>query len=86
MANKTKTIYDSNYIMGLVGKQIAGKYISDDFLEALKAHREIAAQLDLTTVAINFYDLGVISGKRLERAEKSHKEYISFTEKHNATN
>lgn len=82
---KIKTIYNStNEIMRIVGKQCGCSFINDDFIAALNAHKdfynlEMSAD-KLFSIALNFYILGVCCGKRLDRAERAHREYKTLTE------
>lgn len=69
-------LYDANEVMSIIGKQSCCRHLNSDFYAVLDAHR--AANCSDNTmfgVAIDFYLLGLISGKRLERAEKAHREY-----------
>lgn len=69
-----KTIYDENETMRLIGQQTSLLYIgeggvaTDDFLnviEAEKKHRQ-----GLYSVAVDFFILGLIYGKRTERQRR----------------
>ena len=75
------TIYENtNEIMRILGQQQICGLLNDDFDAVLDAHKvyngiSIESIGALFDIAIDFYSLGVVTGKRLERAEKSHREY-----------
>ena len=75
-------IYDANEVMRIIGKQPSCSLIGSEFFEAYNAHKAAGSNdNDLFSIAIDFYLLGICCGKRLERAEKQHKEYRPITEK-----
>lgn len=78
MTDKAISIYDANEVMRIIGKQPCSAYITEDFLTILKEHCKLAAQLEVTDVALNFYVLGVLTGKRLDRAKKHHRDFATF--------
>ena len=70
------SIYDVNETMRMIGKQDTLEYLTDEFKEVLAAHR--SKDDDFTSFdayafdwAIDFYLLGIITGKRLERSRKA---------------
>ena len=69
-------LYDANEVMRIIGKQCCCEYINSDFMAVLDAHNSASCKDNtMFAVAIDFYLLGLISGKRRERAEKNRKEY-----------
>ena len=75
-------LYDANEVMHIIGKQPSCDYIGSEFDAVLDAHRAAGIEdNDMFSVAIDFYLLGIICGKRMERAEKQHREYRPITEK-----
>ena len=71
-----KSIYQTNEVMRLIGKQNDFRLLNRDFYAALDAHRAAGNEdKQLFNVALHFFLLGIICGKRQERAAKGHKEY-----------
>lgn len=73
-----KTIYDYNETMKIIGRQMLSEYVckdgiaSTDFDEVLSAER--ANCRPLFGIALDFFALGFIYGKRAERARKKNRE------------
>lgn len=73
-------IYNANKALSIVGHQECAAYLTEDFINTLEVHRRLYGDTEaLFEAALNFFVLGVVSGKRLERAEKGHREFIPFT-------
>lgn len=73
-------IYNANRALTIVGHQECATYLTEDFITTLEAHRRLYGDTEaLFEAALNFFVLGVVTGKRLERAEKQHREFIPFT-------
>lgn len=68
------SIYDKNKVMKIIGYQSCCEYVDDNFRAVLDAHRE-SNNTNLFNVALDFYLLGIVCGKRAERAKKQRKEY-----------
>lgn len=72
-----KTIYDENETMQLLGRQKICGYIckdgiaSTDFANVLNAERKHSS--DFISVAADFFSLGLIYGKRAERAKRKNR-------------
>ena len=68
------TIYDENETMKLLGQQFSLFYIgeggiaTDDFMNVIKAEKK--HRQDLFSVAVDFFLLGLIYGKREERRRR----------------
>jgi hypothetical protein len=79
-----KTIYNStNDVMRILGQQCVCSLINDDFVAVMNAHKDYHGIKDtnkLFEIAIDFYSLGIVTGKRLDRAERARKEYKTLTE------
>lgn len=81
-----KTIYNStNDVMRILGQQRICGLLNEDFEAVLNAHKayngiSIANLNLLFDIALDFYSLGVVTGKRLDRAEHARKEYKTLTE------
>lgn len=73
-----KSIYKANETMRIIGNQSICEYIDegrpahDDFRAVLEAHRQ-AESNNLFSVGMDFFMLGVMYGKKAERANKQHK-------------
>jgi len=77
-----KCLYDANEVMRIIGKQPSCEYIGSEFDAVLDAHRAAGTNdNDMFSIAIDFYLLGIVCGKRLERAEKQRRSYRPITEK-----
>ena len=74
--------YNTNKVMQLIGQQRPLDYMGADFGAALEAHLNATDPMDneLSLIAVDFYLLGIITGKRLERAAKNGREYAPITE------
>ena len=75
-------IYRTNKVMQIIGKQHIFDYIGADFCTVYDAHQKEtdASYNSILALALDFYCLGLITGKRLERAAKNGKEFISLAE------
>lgn len=70
------SIYDTNEVMRIIGRQPSCDYLDSDFDAVMNAHMAAGdADNGTLNVAIDFYLLGIICGKRLERAEKNRRAY-----------
>lgn len=75
-------LYNANEVMRIIGKQPSCEYIGSEFDAVLDAHRAAGNEdNDMFSVAIDFYLLGIMCGKRMERAEKQGRSYRPLTEK-----
>lgn len=84
--NTYTTIYDTNETMRILGQQSSCKYIGggaigyNDFKAVIEAHRAADSRNnDIFSIGIDFFMLGLIYGKKAERAEKQRKELKPLT-------
>ena len=72
----TENIYRYNDIMRVIGYQNSCSYIDADFNAVLEAHKAAGKRdNDTFSVAIDFFLLGLICGRRRERADRNRREY-----------
>jgi hypothetical protein len=65
-------LYDANEVMQLIGKQYIVRHLDANFYEVMAAHKAAPdCDNELMDIAIDFYMLGIIKGKRVERERKS---------------
>ena len=83
---KDYNIYEANETMRILGKQQIAEYIGDDaaacedFVAVMDAHSLAPAKgNDLFSVGIDFFMLGMIYGRRAERAKRQGKELKPLT-------
>lgn len=76
----TDIIYNKNDVMKIIGQHCActfigpGKVANDDFMKVVEAHRTAEPRYnDIFAIGINFFMLGMIYGRKAERAKRNHK-------------
>ena len=73
-------IYNASEALRIVGHQEGAEMLTKGFISTLSIHRRLYGDSEgLFEAAFNFYVLGVVTGKRLERAEKQRKEFEPFS-------
>lgn len=75
----TENIYQFNDIMRVIGHQNSCSFIDDDFMAVLEAHKaagESSNDNDMFSVALDFFFIGIICGRRRERADRNHRQYM----------
>lgn len=83
-ANEIQSIYDTNETMNIIGKQFVCNYVAsgaianNDFNNIAIAHR-MGGTRDIYSIGADFFSLGLIYGKRLERAKRAHQEAHPLT-------
>ena len=73
-------IYNKNDVMKIIGRHSAcpfigpGKIANDDFMKVVEAHRTAAPRNNsIFFIGIDFFMLGMIYGRKAERAKRNHK-------------
>ena len=73
----TENIYQFNDIMRVIGHQNSCSFIDDDFMAVLEAHKAAGeSSNDLFSVALDFFYIGIICGRRRERADRNRRQYM----------
>lgn len=75
--NRVSELFDTNKVMRIIGHQPGTLYLTEDFISLYNALAEAGAGPE--DLALFSYTLGVLTGKRLDRAKKNHKAYITFS-------
>lgn len=71
-----ENIYQYNDIMRVIGHQSCCSCIDEDFMAVLEAHKAAGTNdNDLFSIALDFFFIGVICGRRRERADRNRKQY-----------
>lgn len=70
-----REFYVGNDTMKVLGAQIVGDYITEDFRNVVRAHGNNEEVFD---IGLDFFALGIIYGKKLERAKRRRKANIEL--------
>lgn len=74
-------IYNKNDVMQMIGRQRAAEYMgggeiaNKDFMKVVEAHRTAKnpSENEIYTIGMDFFALGMIYGRKEERAKRNHK-------------